>query len=72
MNIEECKMICTKCGKDKDFWNDMALVTRIDNTKNCGSMFNPTKPKKQVVCYDCMGWDHKRKSLTDIRRYDIM
>ena len=36
-------MKCDKCGEDKDYFGDMVLVARKDNTKNCGSIFNPTR-----------------------------
>jgi hypothetical protein len=47
-------MKCEICNKDKSFWSEMTLVTRKDNDKNCYSVFHPKRPRKLVICNECL------------------
>lgn len=51
-------MVCDKCGKDKP-WTEMQPISRKDTTPNFYLILKPTPPKKQQICWDCLGWKRK-------------
>ena len=54
-------MKCDRCGKDRNVWTELHSIPRIDNSKIFYSMFNPRKPEKELVCWECLGWKNPNK-----------
>jgi hypothetical protein len=48
-------MKCDRCNKDCCSWTELHSIHRIDMTPNCYHVLNPVKPKKEWICYECLG-----------------
>ncbi len=48
-------MKCDRCNKDYCSWTELHSIHRIDMTHNCYHVLNPVKPKKEWICYECLG-----------------
>lgn len=62
-------MRCDRCGKDFCAWSELHSVTRIDNTPNFYSIFNPVKPKKEWVCLNCLDYRYNLLNMGNKNGY---
>jgi hypothetical protein len=54
-------MQCDRCGEDRSIWGELQSITRIDNSKIFHSIFIPQRPEKELVCWECLGWENPNK-----------